>query len=725
MWPFHLAIQMTSVRFPLRRRKAGVNLWKNWSTGSIGNLLDQTLFPFLKPRGVMVVGVSASPEKLGYGIARNLAGSHYPGPIHFVGQRAGELFGRPVYRDPAQVPDPVDLAVLAVPAPAMPEALRACASRGIRAAIVVSAGFREAGPEGAALEMECLAVARELGMRLLGPNCIGTIDTHLPLDTSFLQPPMPERGGIAFVSQSGAFCAAIIDWSRREGFGFSQIVSLGNQADVNETDMLFAVAEDEHTRAIVLYLEGIADGRRFVRVSTAVTQRKPVIALKVGRFEAARKAAASHTGAMAASDDAFDAAFARAGILRAASTEQMFDWARALESCPLPRGRNVSVLTNAGGPGVIAADALEAKGLRIARLGRSTVGALKSALPPAASLQNPVDMLASASPDTYAACLKLLLEDDAVDAALVILPPPPMFAAESVAEAMIPIISASDKPVVVSLMGSELIERARGALDHAAIPAYPFPERAASALFALFARSEQLKRPLDDYTPPADLPPDRLDSSFAGLTSEQMVACYGIPTSPSGLARSPEEAAALAEDVGFPVVLKIASRQIFHKSDAGGVLLGIGTRRDVLSGYAQLVKNARSNSPEAMIEGVIVQKQTESGQEVILGAVQDPIFGPLMMFGSGGLEAEGMRDVAFALAPLNEADALELVRRTWAGSKLDGFRNIPPADKSAALDALVRLSWLAHEHPELKEIEINPLRVLESGAVALDVRHTL
>jgi len=321
--------------------------------------MTESLLPFFSPLGVVVIGASTSPEKLGYGVARNLIASGYQGMIHFVSQKTGELFERPLYTDLAQVPDPVDLAILIVPPNATPETLKACGARGIHAAIIVSAGFREAGPEGAALEAECLAVARAHGIRLLGPNCIGTINPHLRLDTTFLQPPMPAAGHIGFVSHSGAFCAAIIDWARAQGFGFSQLVSLGNQADVNETDMLPMVAADEHTRVIVLYMESVSDGRRFVEAARAVTRRKPVIALKVGRFEAGQKAAASHTGALAGSESAFEAAFEKAGILRADSAEQMFDWARALENCPLPRGKNMAILTNAGGPGVIAADSLD------------------------------------------------------------------------------------------------------------------------------------------------------------------------------------------------------------------------------------------------------------------------------------------------------------------------------------------------------------------------------
>jgi acetyltransferase len=684
--------------------------------------MEASLVPFLKPRGVVVIGASTVPEKLGYGIARNLVGSRYSGAIHFVGHRGGVLLGRPLYTELAQVPDPVDLAVLAVPAATMADALRSCAERGIHAAILISAGFREAGPQGGALEDECVVVARANGIRLLGPNCIGTIDSHFPLDTSFLQPPMPEPGGIAFLSHSGAFCAAVIDWSRREGFGFSQIVSLGNQADVTESEMLPMVADDEHTRAIVMYLEGVSDGPLFVEAARKITRHKPVIALKVGRSDSAKAAAASHTGAMAGSDEAFDAAFSKAGMLRATSAEQMFDWARALEMCPLPLGRKIAVLTDAGGPGVIAADALVANGLMLAQLRDEARAALASWLPPAASIHNPVDMLASASPDDYCACLKILLKDDAVDGALVILPPPPMFTAESIADAIIPVISASGKPVVVALMGSLLVERAQAAFIRARIPVYPFPERAASALGALAKRSVYLRMPHDDRPASGYVHPEETAVSVIGKSPGDVLARYGIPTAPAGLASSPEQAASLAEKLGFPVVLKINSPDILHKSDHGGVLLDVANSADAFRGYTQIVENVRTSNPNALIHGIQVQKQIPVGQEIIIGAIRDATFGPLVMFGSGGIEAEGINDVAFALAPLDATEAGELIARTWAGRKLDGFRNIPAADKAAALDALIRLSWLAHDHPEIREIEINPLRVLGNGALALDVR---
>jgi acetyltransferase len=683
--------------------------------------MSYSLIPFFNPRGVVVVGASTSPEKLGYGAARNLVYSGYKGAIHFVSQKTGELFNRPLYTDLSQMPDPVDLAILIVPAPATPETLEACGQRGIHAAIVVASGFREAGTEGAALEARCLEVAHKHGIRMVGPNCIGSLDTHLPLDTTFLAPPMPARGHIGFVSHSGAFCAAIIDWARNHGFGFSRLISLGNQADVNETDMLPVVAADEHTHVIVLYLEGVGDGKRFVEVAREVSQRKPVIALKVGRFESGQRAAASHTGALAGSDTAYAAAFEKAGVFRADSAEEMFDWAQALAACPLPKGRNVAVLTNAGGPGVIAADALEVNGLHMADLSAETEKALAELLPPAASVHNPVDMLASASPSQYADCLSALLADPGVDAALVILPPPPMFHTEEVADVLIPIIHKSEKPILVALLGSELTKEAAKHFQRADVPTYTFPEKAASALGILAKRAEYLKNSDNTNAQGGFLAAGDGDKRTFE-SPEELVAAYGIPTAPMKLATNANKAAAIARELGFPLVMKVASPDILHKSDIGGILLDVSNESEAHDGYAQLVEKAKAARPNAKIEGVHLQLQVPEGQEVILGVVQDPQFGPLIMFGSGGVEVEGLKDVAFALGPLTQAEAESMTRKTWAGRKLDGYRNILPADRSAVVDALVKLSHLANEHPEIAEIEINPLRVLNRGAVAIDVR---
>jgi acetyltransferase len=697
--------------------------------------MDATLVPFFHPRGVMVVGVSHDSTKLGYGLARNLAQSGYGGAIHFVNPKGGALFGRPLYPAIADVPDPVDLGVLVIPAPAVAEALRACGGRGVKAIIIASGGFREVGPEGAALEAECLRVAREFGLRLIGPNCIGLLDTHLPLDTTFLPPSGVLAGDVAFLSHSGAICEAVIDWASGQGFGLSRLVSLGNQADLSEADLLAPVAEDPHTRVLTLYLEGVNDGRRFVQQAGEVTRRRPVIALKVGRFASGQKAVASHTGALAGQEAAYNAAFRRAGVIRAETSEEMFDWARALAWCPLPHGRGMAVLTNAGGPGAIAADALEAQCLPLVELHASTLAALRQLLPPVASVRNPVDMLASASPEQYAGSLRILLDDPGVNGVLVILPPPPMYTAESVTQALIPVIQPARKPVVIALMGENLIRRAAEMLRAAHIPDYRFPERAASALAMLVQRAERLAHPpaapilFDDVHAAVvqSLLASRSDGADGWLGPEEanrVLSAYGLPVQRIELARTAAEAANFARDIGFPVALKVASPDIAHKSDVGGVLLHLADAPAVAEGFAAILRSARAICPAARLLGAHVQRMLPPGQEVIVGAVQDAQFGPLIMFGSGGVEVEGLKDVAFALAPLSRTEAEQLLDSTWAGRRLRGYRNLPPADGEAVLEAVLRLGQLAADFPQIAEIEVNPLRALTQGqgAAAVDVR---
>ena len=730
---------------------------------------DPSLIPFFEPRGVVVFGVSTKPAKLGYGIARNLVACGYPGAIHFVNPKGGTLFGRSIHTEIGGVPDPVDLAVILVPPQVVPATLEGCGERGIKAAVIASGGFRETGAEGAALEEACLAIARRYEIRLMGPNCIGLLDTHLPLDTTFLPPPAPSAGDIAFISHSGAICAAIVDWARGQGFGFSRLVSLGNQADVTETDILASVAADPHTKVITLYLESISDGRRFIEIARQTTslslRHKPIVALKVGRTEGGKKAAASHTGALAGQEAAFDAALRRAGIQRAETAEEMFDWARALAWCPVPSVRalreaplRVAILTNAGGPGVMAADAVEADGLMLAELSLEIQDQLRELLAPAASVDNPVDMLASASPEQYAGGLRLLLADEGVDAVLVILPPPPMYAAGDVARGLIPLIQASEKPVVVALMGHGLVQEALALFRADKVPVYVFPETAVGALAAInrqlsIVNSQQSKansqlsivnrqQPLSAVQTPW-LPQDML----FGMFNE-----YGIKTPASKIVTSTAEAVAAAGEIGYPVALKIAEQDITHKSDVGGVRLDLQDGEEVTAAFDDLAriagavgdkgdtegteKTQRSQSvesndapgsgPKSMDYGlsttVLVQQMIGNGQEVIIGVTQDPQFGPLLMFGSGGVEVEGLGDVAFALAPLDEAEARYLLRETWAGRKLAGYRNIPPVDEEAVIDVIIRLGQLAADFPELSEIEINPLIVLEEGAVAVDGR---
>ena len=697
---------------------------------------DTSLTPFFAPQGVVVLGASRDPTKLGYGLSRNLIQSGYRGAVHFVNPRGGRLFDRPIFAKIGDVPDPVDLAVLLVPPDFVPQTLEECGQRGIRAAIIATGGFKETGGEGATLENRCLEIARKYQMRLIGPNCIGLSDTHLPLDTTFLQPPPPPVGEISFISHSGAICAAVIDWIRGQGFGLSTLISLGNQADVNETDVLAPVAADPNTHVITLYMEGVSNGQRFVEQARQVSRQKPVVALKVGRYESGKRAAASHTGALAGQESAFDAAFQKAGVIRANTTLEMFQWARALAWSPLPAGRNVAVLTNAGGPGVTAADALELHGLKLAALAETTQNGLKSLLPAAASLHNPVDMLASASPEQYAESLRLLLADPGVDSVLIIAPPPPTSSAGAVAKAIIPVVQMTEKPVVVTLMGDRLIQEGVEFLRAARILEFRFPEESASALGVLSQRVDILQRLAEE---PAVFPDiDRkkaawlLASQSAGQFVDQetingLFDIYSLPVLKVELADSPEKAAEIADLMGYPVVLKVASPDISHKSDVGGVLLNLRSADAVTEGYHTVVQKARLARPGARIDGVHIQRMLPYGQEVIVGVVQDPQFGALVMFGSGGVEVEGMKDVAFALAPLSVQDANRLLNSTWAGKKLAGFRSLPPADRSAVANVLLRLAQLAYDFPQLAEIEINPMRVLAAGqgAFAVDVRARL
>lgn len=613
---------------------------------------EPSLAPFFTPTGVVVVGASQDPNKLGFGLARNLLQSGYRGAVHFVNPRGGTLLEQPVWESVAAVPDPADLAVILIPAPAVPAALSACGERGIGAAIIASGGFRETGAEGAALEQECLAVARRYGMRLVGPNCIGFLDTHLPIDTTFLPPPGPTPGAVAFISHSGAICAAVIDWARGQGFGLSRLLSMGNQADVTETDVLAPVAADPYTRVITLYLEGVSDGRRFIEEARRVVEEKPIVALKVGLV--------AH-----------------------------------------------------------------------AELQPETEATLRAALPPAASVHNPVDMLAGASPQDYATCLRALLDDPGVDSILVVVPPPPMHTTGAVARALIPLIYAAQKPVVAAVMGERLIQEAVEHFRAAHVPEYRFPERAASALAVLVQRAEWLSRPRSHPRQPVEVDfvaAGELLAGTSGLVApallSKLLAHYGIRVPAEGVATSAGEAAALAKRIGFPVALKLLSPDIAHKSDVGGVLLNVHNAEEAAAGYTTLLRRAQEAAPQAAIDGVLVQEMVGDGQDVIVGAVRDPQFGPLLMFGSGGVEVEALRDVAFALAPITFREAEELLAETWAGRRLRGYRHVPPADQDAVLDAIHRLSQLVCDHAGLQEIEINPLRVLErgQGAIALDIR---
>src|SRR5512143_612035 len=506
------------------------------------------------PRGIAVIGASRDRTKLGYGVARNLVASNYPGAIHFINPKADRILGQRCYPSIEAAPDPIDLAVVIVPAPLVPQTIEACGQRGIRWAIVVSGGFRETGRAGAELEEQIVAIARRYGMRLIGPNCIGLIDTHVPFNTTFVKS-VPNPGEIAFVSQSGAICQAVIDWGTGMGFGFSRIASLGNQADLSEAEVITALSSDPNTRVITMYLEGVKDGEQFKQAVSEAALEKSIVALKVGRTAAGKRAVTSHTGALAGEETAYDVVFDRYGILRASSTEELFDWARALAWCPPLKGDRVAVLTNAGGPGILAVDALGANGLRLATLAADTEANLRSFLLPHAAFHNPIDMLASAGPNEYAAAVRALLADENVDAVLVISVPPPIEDPTPVAEAIAIAAKDAPKPVVVAVMGEATVNLALKVLRAFRLTDYRFPERAASALGALWRQAQWRARPAPQSVTLTDI--DRAEAThllastqdewLTGTLATHVLDSYGITGPQEAPVTSAAEAVQWAE----------------------------------------------------------------------------------------------------------------------------------------------------------------------------------
>lgn len=682
------------------------------------------------PRGIAVIGASRDETKLGYGVARNLVNSGYTGAVRFINPNADQILGWPCYPSIEAAPDPIDLVVVIVPAKIVPQTIEACGRRGIRWAIIVSGGFRETDRAGADLERQIVAIAQRYDLRLIGPNCIGLIDTHLPFNTTFIKS-VPQPGEIAFVSQSGAICQAVIDWGTGMGFGFSRIASLGNQCDLSEAEVVTALSADPHTRVITMYLEGVKDGAQFKQAINAAARDKSIVALKVGRTAAGKRAVSSHTGALAGQETAYDVVFDRYGILRANTTEELFDWARALAWCPPLQGDRVAVLTNAGGPGILAVDAIEANGLRLATLSSETIGALKEFLLPHASFSNPIDMLASAGPREYAAALRVLLDDVGVDAVLVICVPPPIEDPTPVAQAVAEVGQSAAKPVVVAVMGEATVREALKALRAVRLTDYRFPERAASALGALWRHVQWQTRPngepavfeaVDQAAVTALLAAHQDSQWITGIVATQILEAYGIEGAREALVRSADEAVRWADEFGYPVVLKIASPDIPHKSDIGGVVLDLREAEAVRAAFERILAKARAAQPTARIEGATIQPLLREGHEVIIGAVRDEQFGPLIMFGAGGVDVEGQRDVAFGLAPLTRREAERMLDATFAGRRLRGLRGSPPVDREAVIDRVLRVAQFALDFPQVAEMEINPLRVMEHGAVAIDVR---
>ncbi len=690
-----------------------------------------SLRPFFEPRSVAVVGASRDPSKVGGSVLANLRAAGFEGRIVPINARAETVQGLPAAPSLLAVEGPVDLAVIAVPAPAVLPTLKECAAKGVGGAIVISAGFREAGPEGRAREAELCAWLREQPLRVLGPNCLGWIRPSRRLNVTFA-PGMPLPGGIAFVSHSGALATGILDWARDRRLGFSLFASLGNQVDLTEADLLEAVAADPETRVIVGYVEGVADGRRFFQALRAAAAVKPVVLLKAGRSTEGARAVSSHTGALAGSNRAFDAAVRQAGAVRVRTVEELFDLARGLASQPRPAGRRLLVVTNGGGLGIVATDAARDAGLTVAPLDAAAQQRLRAVLPDTASVANPVDLVGDADAARYGNAFAAV--GVTTDAALVILTPQAATDALGVARAVLAATRGWPIPLTAAFVGGARVAAGVRALEEAGVPCYPFPEPAVATLagMALVAERQGAHAP----AAPAPARPAegvrhvsalrRAGARRLGwLEIAPLLAAYGIPAAAAELAPTPEAAGAAAERLGGPVALKVVSPDISHKTDVGGVRLGLRSPAEAAAAAAEMLARVRAARPGAVVAGVLVQTMAPAGKELVLGVVRDAQFGPLVLVGFGGIYVEVLDDTATRLAPVTREDALEMLDELRMAPVLRGVRGEAAVDRAALAETIARFARLAVDFPELVEIEVNPLIATASGAVAVDARAML
>ncbi len=689
------------------------------------------LTPFFEPKGVAVIGASSKPNKLSFGILRNLVNSTYPGGVYPVNPNETEILGKPCFKDISQVPDPVDLAVMVVPAPATPDVLTACGKRGIKGVIIISGGFKEVGSSGNDLEKQCLDIAHQYGMRLIGPNCVGAMNLVNGLNTTFIHG-TPDVGGIGFLSQSGAICGGVVDFVHGKKVGFSQFLSLGNEADVTETDIIEYLGEDPHTRVIAAYVEEIRDGRRFLEVARRVSQKKPIVLLKAGRSTAGARAISSHTGSLAGSMTAYRAAFKQAGVIEVLNFSELFDVALAFSTQPLPAGTRAAILTNAGGPTAIASDSLSTHGFSLGDLSDSTRTLLRQHLNPAAQVNNPVDMLGGAEPPDYELAVKAALDDPQIDVVIPLLVPQALVSPAGVAQAIVNASRGSEKTVLACVMGDESVPEARLILQGNNIPMYVYPETPGAVLAAMLSYKKWLQAIPVEPKPFSDVDKAAVQkilasASFSSLGEAQtrpLLEAYGIPVVSGAYAASVEEAVAAASKLGYPLVMKIVSPDILHKSDVGGIRLNLASEDQVAAEFDKLIADIHAARPQAKLEGVLLEKMAPRGQEVIVGMKREKGFGPMLMFGLGGIYVELFKDVSFRLAPITPAEALEMIHETSAGRLLTGFRGQPKADLDAVVDCLCRLGQLAMDFPQIQEVEVNPLLVFDEGqgSLALDGR---
>jgi len=688
---------------------------------------------FFTPESIVVVGVAREPGKVGHFVFQNLIDGGFAGDVWPVNPKADEILGRPCFADVASLPSPPDLAIIAVPAHVVPGVVTECAAAGITSAIVLSAGFKETGPVGARLERELAQAAAEGGVRLLGPNSLGLVATPAHLNAAFAGS-LPRAGGVAFLSQSGALGTAILDEAAAEGPGIAYFVSLGNRVDVAEHDLLAVWENDPCVRVAAGYLESVRDGAAFLAAARSFTRKRPLVLLKAGTSDAGARAVSSHTGSLAGSDVAYNSALSDCGVIRVRTAEELMDAALAFDLLPIPEGPGVGLLTNAGGLGVLATDEAERRGLSLASLDATTVSALRTCLPEAAAFYNPVDVLGDADPGRYADAIAALLGDDAVHSLLVMLTPQAMSRPVETAEAILAAVQGSDVPVVACFAGGPAVDAARTVLREGGVACYPSPERAvfAASLIERFRSiraiaPELAEQPVADITTAAGLLSDarKLGRPFViDEVAAQVAACFGIPVPCGSVATDFASASSIAEKCGYPVALKVSSPDILHKSDVGGVVVGVNDAEELLGAYEQLLDRVRRRAPGATVAGVYVQAMAGSGRELIVGINRDSTFGPLLMVGLGGVYVEVLKDVTFGLCPVSPKRAKEMLASLTGYALLRGVRGEQAADLDAAADIISRVSWMAVLLPDVIELDINPVIVLNrgQGAVAADIR---
>ncbi len=691
-----------------------------------------SLAPFFDPRSVAVIGASRDPSKVGGSVLANLRSAGFDGRVLPVNVRAEVVQGLAAFPSLLAVDGPVDLAVITVPAPAVLPALKECVAKGVPAAVVISAGFRENGEEGRKREGELREWLGRQPIRVLGPNCLGWIRPSRRLNVTFA-PGMPQAGNIAFVSHSGALAVAILDWAQERRMGFSLFASLGNQADITESDVLGAVARDDETRVIVGYIEGVAEGRRFFETLREAAALKPVVLLKAGRSAEGARAVSSHTGALAGSDRAFDAAVRQAGAVRAGSVEELFDLARGLASQPLPRGRRLLVVTNGGGLGIVSTDAARESGLEVAPLDDPVRRRLDALLPPTASVVNPVDLVGDADAARYSNALHAI-GPSAADAVLVVLTAQAATDSIGVARAVIGATRGWPIPLAGAFVGGARVAAGARALEDAGIPCYPFPEPAVKTLAGMALLAERRAR--SPETPCVTVRPAQASEQLARLKAAgrsqlgmvdlaPLLDSYRIPCAAPRPAATAAEAAAVAEGMGFPVALKVRSTDITHKTEVGGVRLGLRSADEVATATAEMLARVKAARPAATIEGVLVQPMVEGGKELLLGMVRDSQFGPTVMVGFGGIYVEVLKDTAMRLCPVQVSEARAMLDELRMAPLLHGVRGEAPVDMRALSEAICRFAQLGVDLPELAEIEVNPLVAGPAGVIAVDARARL